>query len=201
MKILFIGPQGSGKGTQAKIVSEKLGIPHISTGDLLRNATGELRKDIDSYIVKGNLYPDEKMLKVLQKRFEEKDCENGFILDGYPRNVAQAKMLETITHIDKVIEIHISDEESVRRLNVRTSCEKCGTIYGLNKPPKEKGICDLDGGKLLKRDDDNEDAIKKRLEIYHRDTEPILEMYDSIQVNGEQKIEPVTEEVMKVLGG
>ncbi|MCA9485791.1 MAG: nucleoside monophosphate kinase [Nanoarchaeota archaeon] len=200
MRILFIGPQGSGKGTQAQIVSEKLGIPHISTGELLRNATGDLRKDIDSYIVKGNLYPDEKMLNVLEKRFYEKDCEKGFILDGFPRNVKQVEMLEKITHVDEVIEIHVSDEESVRRLESRVSCGKCGTTYGLNKMPKKEGICDYEGAELIRRADDNPEAIRKRLATYHRETEPILGLYKSVRVNGEQSVEDVSKEILKALG-
>src|SRR3989344_4709900 len=129
MKLLFVGVQGSGKGTQAKIVSVKLGIPHISTGDLLRGADGGLKKEIDSYIAVGKLVPDELMLKVLGVRLFLEDCKKGFILDGYPRNMAQAKKLDEITSIDKVIEIQISDVEALTRAIYRVTCGKCGEGY------------------------------------------------------------------------
>lgn len=198
MKLVLIGPQGSGKGTQAKLLSKKLKIPHISTGDLLRNATGELRKEIDSYIVKGELYPDEKMLKLLETRIKKEDCKNGFILDGFPRNLKQARMLEKITKIDRVVEIYISDEEAVRRLSGRVACEKCGAGFNyITIPPKEKGKCDKCGGKLVQRDDDKEEAIRKRLKIYHEETEKILKHYKTIRVNGEKSIEEVQKEILR----
>jgi adenylate kinase len=200
MRLILIGPQGSGKGTQAKILSAKLGIPHISTGDLLRSAKGELRKEIDSYIVKGNLYPDEKMLKILEERFKQKDCNKGFILDGFPRNLKQAKMLDSITKVDKVIEISISDEESVRRLSGRVACSLCGADFNnITMPPKVAGVCDKCEGKLVQRADDTEEAIRKRLEIYHNDTEPILEHYKAIKVNGEEEIKKVNDAIMQNL--
>ncbi len=201
MRILLIGPQGCGKGTQAKLLASKLGVPHISTGDLLRSATGELRKEIDSYIVAGNLYPDEKMLEVLKKRFGESDCEKGFILDGFPRNLKQAEMLDSITKVDRVIEISISDDEAVRRLSGRVACPSCGAGFNnATMPPKVRGICDKCGGELVQRADDTEEAIRKRLEIYHRETEPILEHYGAVRVNGENDIEEVFEEILKLIG-
>ncbi|MBU0466781.1 MAG: nucleoside monophosphate kinase [Nanoarchaeota archaeon] len=201
MKLLLIGPQASGKGTQAKLLAEKLGVPHISTGDLLRAQTGEIRKEIDSYIVSGNLYPNEKMLKILKERFEREDCNEGYILDGFPRNLKQAEMLDEITKIDKVIEIDISDEEAVRRLGGRVSCENCDEGYNLvTIPPKDPDKCDKCGGGLVIRDDDKEDAIRKRLGIYHGDTEPILARYGLVKINGEQSIEKVQEEIVESLG-
>src|SRR3989338_3763504 len=200
MKLILIGPQGSGKGTQAKLLSEKLGIPHISTGDLLRKATGELKKDIDLYIVNGNLYPDEKMLNVLEERFKERDCKKGLILDGFPRNLKQAKMLDHITKIDNVVEIFISDGEAVKRISGRIACEKCGTGYNLaTMPPRVPGKCDRCGGRLVKRADDTEEAIRKRLKIYHRETEPILKHYKHFRVNGTKDIEEVQREIMQNL--
>lgn len=201
MKLILIGPQGCGKGTQAKLLSERLKIPHISTGDLLRSATGELRRDIDSYIVKGNLYPDEKMLVVLKKRFEEKDCKNGWILDGFPRNLKQAEMLDRITEVDKTVEIHISDKEAIQRISDRRHCEKCKEDYNLvSMPPKKKGICDKCGGKLVARADDTPEAALKRLEIYHRETEPLLKHYSVIRVNGERSVGEVQKEILDKLG-
>jgi adenylate kinase len=200
MKLILIGAQGSGKGTQAKLLSEKLGIPHISTGDLLRSAKGDLRKDVDSYIVKGNLYPDEKMLKILENRFKENDCKNGFILDGFPRNLKQATMLDRITKIDKVVEIHISDDEAVQRISGRVVCEKCGAGYNLvTMPPKNPRKCDNCEGRLVRRDDDKEEAVRRRLKIYHEDTEPILKKYKHLRVNGEDRIEKVQAEIMQNL--
>jgi adenylate kinase len=200
MKLILIGPQGSGKGTQAKLLSEKLKIPHISTGDLLRSAKGDFRKDIDSYIVNGNLYPDEKMLKILENRFKEKDCKNGFILDGFPRNLKQAAMLDKITKIDRVIEIYIADNAAVQRISGRRHCEKCNEDYNLaTRPPKNSGKCDRCGGKLIARDDDTPEAVRKRLNIYHKETEPILKRYGHLRVNGEESIERVQDEIMQNL--
>ena len=201
MKLLLIGPQGSGKGTQAKLLSEKLGVPHVSTGDLVRETTGRLREKIDSYIVVGNLIPDELMLEILKERLEKEDCEEGWILDGFPRNLKQAKMLDEIAKVDKVIEIFISDEEAVRRISGRRHCSKCGEGFNLvTMPPRDKEKCDKCGGQLLMRDDDKEEAVKKRLEIYHHDTEPILKHYKARKINGEQSVEDVARDILKALG-
>lgn len=201
MRLLFVGPQGSGKGTQSKIISEKLGIPHISTGDLVRGARGELKKKVDSYINKGNLVPDKLMLEILKKRFSKKDCKRGFILDGFPRNIKQAKALDKIVDIDEVIEIDISDKESIKRIEGRRMCKKCGRIYNVNtKPkPKKEGICDFDGSELYQRKDDNKEALKKRLEIYHKETKGILEHYNSVRVNGKMSIDRVTKKILKII--
>jgi adenylate kinase len=200
MKLLLIGPQGSGKGTQAKLLAARLGIPHISTGDLLRSATGELRRDIDSYIVKGNLYPDEKMLGILEQRLGKADCRKGYILDGFPRNLKQAEMLDKITRVDFAVEIHISDDEAVRRLSRRVACSNCNEGYNYaTMPPRRYGVCDKCEGKLVQRDDDKEEAIRKRLGIYHRDTEPILKHYHTIRVNGEKGVEEVQREIVQNL--
>ena len=201
MKLLFMGVQGSGKGTQAKIISVKLGVPHISTGDLLRGATQELKKEIDSYIAVGILVPDELMLRVLNARLLLEDCNGGFILDGYPRNIVQAKKLDEITTIDKVIEIVISDEEAFIRAIYRVTCSKCGEGYNTKTNSSKKiGICDKCNGILTKRADDNEQAMLKRIEIYHKETEPILKHYESVKVNGAQKIELVSKDILMVLG-
>ena len=200
MKLLFMGVQGSGKGTQAKIISVNLGIPHISTGDLLRGASEQLRKEIDSHINVGYLVPDELMLKVLKERLSLEDCKKGFILDGYPRNLVQAKKLDEITSIDEVIEIQISDEEAVIRAIYRVTCGKCGEGYNTKtNPPKRAGVCDKCKSALTKRADDNEQAMLKRIEICHKETEPILKYYDSVRINGEQKIEKVTEDILATL--
>ncbi|MGV8152482.1 MAG: adenylate kinase family protein [Candidatus Nanoarchaeia archaeon] len=201
MKLVFLGVQGSGKGTQAKILSEKLKIPHISTGDLLRNAKGELKQEIDSYINKGALVPDELMLKILKQRLEEDDCKNGFILDGFPRNIKQAEELSKITNIQNAFNIEISDEEAIKRLSGRRNCKNCGAIYNINTNPipKKEGICDKCSSTLYQRADDNEEAIKKRLAIYHQDTKPIIKFYNTVKVNGEQDIAKVSEDIAKAI--
>jgi adenylate kinase len=198
MKLIFIGAQASGKGTQAKIISEKLKIPHISTGDLLRSAEGELKKEIESYTIKGNLVPDELIFKLLKEKIAKID---GFILDGFPRNLKQAEMLNNITSIDKIIEIEISDEEAVKRISGRRNCPKCGKIYNVYTSPKplSENKCDNDESNLFQRADDTEDAAKKRLQIYHEETEPILEKYPSLKINGQQEISKVTEDILSNL--
>ena len=186
MKLIFVGPQGCGKGTQAKVVADKLDICHISTGDLLRATTGGLKEEVESYTSVGNLVPDELIARILNERVMQDDCENGFILDGFPRNVSQAKELDDIMDIDKVIEISISDDESVRRIGGRRNCGQCGAIWNVNTLPKstDENKCDNCGGELIQRADDNEESLRKRLEIYHSETEPILEKYDSVKIDG-----------------
>ena len=194
MRLIFIGAQASGKGTQAKIISEKLGLKHISTGDLLRSATGKLKEEIDSYINEGNLVPDELIFRLLKAKIVGL---NGFILDGFPRNLEQAEMLEKITKIDKIIDIEISDATAIKRISGRRNCPKCGKIYNVytNPKPKKENICDDCGTKLFQRVDDTVEAAKKRLEIYHKETEPILKKYSSVKINGEMEIEEVTREI------
>ncbi len=202
MKLIFVGPQGCGKGTQAKVVCEKLNLCHISTGDLLRAVEGDLKIEIKSCTDEGNLVPDELIVRILKERILQDDCENGFILDGFPRNVAQAEELDKIMKIDKVIEIAISDDESVRRISGRRNCPGCGIIWNVNTSPKPiyDSKCDKCGAELVQRIDDNEESLRKRLEIYHRDTEPILERYDSVKVDGEQDINKVSEDILVALG-
>lgn len=197
--IIITGPQGSGKGTQAKILSQKLRIPHISTGDLLRNATRSLKKEIDSRINQGKMVPKSMILKILKKRIAKPDCKKGFILDGYPRTLNQAKAIEGLFNIDKIIEIFISEKESIKRIANRVSC-KCGAVYNLlTNPPKKPGICDFCNKSLYKRKDDYKGAIKKRLELYNKETKPLMRRYASIKVNGEQSIKKVTRNILKAM--
>lgn len=201
--ILFIGPPGSGKGTQAAVISKKLGIPHISTGDMLRAATGELKNKVDEIINKGNLVPDDLMLDILKQRLNQEDAKHGFILDGFPRNLNQAKLLENITQFNKIIEITLPDEVSINRISGRLTCKNCKAGYNENTEPKPKtkNQCDKCGGELVKRDDDTPDAVKKRLEIYHKDTEPILNEYPDlvIKINGNRDIDTITKEILENL--
>ncbi len=204
MIILFIGAQASGKGTQAKIIAGKKGFVHISTGDLLRAATGELKKEIDSYITKGKLVPDELILELLKERIKQPDCKKGVILDGYPRNLQQAEELEKIEKIGKIFEIWVSDETAKKRLMGRWNCKKCGVAYNIVTAPRPKKdkICDGCNIPLYQREDDiNEEAIEKRLAIYHEETEPILKKYKDkvIRINGEQEIEKITRDILEKL--
>ncbi|MDD5192851.1 MAG: nucleoside monophosphate kinase [Candidatus Nanoarchaeia archaeon] len=201
MRLVFMGPQGSGKGTQAKIISETLNVPHISTGDLLRNAQGELKKEVDKYMLKGQLVPDELILKILKERISNKDCKKGFILDGFPRTLNQADELEKETEIDKYFEIFITDEEAVKRLSGRWNCKNCNIAYNVITTPKPKvsGKCDVCNSDLFQREDDNGEATKKRLELYHKEIGPLIEKYDVIRVNGKQKIEKVAHDILEKL--
>ena len=199
MKIVFLGKQGSGKGTQAKMLSKELEIPHISTGDLLRGSTGDLKKKVDEYINNGNLVPDSLIFKILDKRFQNKDCEKGFILDGLPRNLNQARELDKIVKIEKVFEIFISDREAIKRLGSRLNCKNCGAVFNKEtNPPKKEGLCDVCGGEIYQREDDKEQAIKKRLEIYNKQTSEVLKYYGSkiIKIEGEQPIKKVFEDIL-----
>jgi adenylate kinase len=200
MNLIFVGPQGSGKGTQAKIISEKFNLCHISTGDLLRNAQGELKQQIDEIMNQGKLVSDDLVIKLLKQKLNSDECKNGFILDGFPRNIQQAEQLDKIIKINKVIEIHISDKEAINRIVNRISCSSCGTAYNLKtNPPKQEMICDKCGTQLKKRQDDNKESLKKRLEIYHNETEPILKHYNSVRINGEDNINEITQQIIKAI--
>jgi adenylate kinase len=203
MNYLFIGVQGSGKGTQAKIVSKNLKMPHISTGDLLRATTGTLREEVDYYILKGNLVPDSLILKILIERLLQEDCQNGFILDGYPRNIQQAKDLDAAKiKIDNAFNIEISDAEALKRIRGRWSCKKCGAGYNYFTAPKPKqeGVCDVCGGPLSQRaDDSSDDAINQRLKTYHDEIGPVMKFYNTTKINGEQPIEKVNQDIEKAI--
>ncbi|MFC1613485.1 adenylate kinase [Patescibacteria group bacterium] len=207
MKIIFIGPQGSGKGTQAEMLNKKLNIPYIYPGNILReniaNKT-KLGKLVAEYLNNGKLAPNSVTNDLVKDRLEKDDVKNGFILDGYPRNLIQAEFLDKIAKADIVLEIYISDEEAVSRLSGRRSC-KCGAIYHIKyNPPKQEGKCDKCGGALFVREDDKEDGIKERLSIYHNQTEPLLNNYKKqgilVRINGEQSIEDVHRDVLKEVG-
>lgn len=205
MRIILLGPQGSGKGTQAGLLSKKLNVPKITTGDILRDNEKEgtkLGKLASSYMNKGKLIPDETINKIVEERLNKENCKKGFVLDGYPRNVKQAEMLKKMTDIDFVIEIAISDKEAIKRISGRRSC-KCGEVYHISyNPSKVPETCDKCGSRLFQRDDDKEELVKKRLEIYHKETEPLTEFYKDkhIRIDGEQSIEKVFEDIiMKAL--
>ena len=183
MKLIFLGAPGAGKGTQAEIVSDTLKIPTISTGNIIREALNkktELGLKAKSYMDDGKLVPDEVVIEIIKNRLKDKDCEKGFILDGFPRTVPQAEALEEMgIDIDKVIDIEVEDEEIKNRLSQRRACIKCGATYHLQyKPSAKAGVCDKCGDTLVQRKDDTPETILERLRIYHEQTEPLKEFYE-----------------------
>ncbi|MBN1646226.1 nucleoside monophosphate kinase [Candidatus Woesearchaeota archaeon] len=209
MRLIFSGPQASGKGTQAVRVAERLGIAHISMGNLLRDeikSESDLGKEIKNTVATGGLVPNEITFQLLENRLAKDDCKAGFILDGFPRNIGQAEFIVRTFRIDKVVNINLDDTTSVHRISGRRICKVCGAIYHVKtKPPKQVGTCDKDSGELIQRDDDTPSRVRDRLRIFHEETEPLLDFYRSngievILVNGNQGIEEVTEEVFRKLG-
>jgi len=210
LNFIFLGAPGAGKGTQAGLLSEKLGIPHISTGDMLRE---ELKKGtslglkVKAFMAKGELVPDQVILEVMKERLEEKDCESGFILDGFPRTLVQAEDLDALLkeidkRIDRVVKIRVSKETVVKRLSARLVCPRCGADYNLEtRPPRQAGICDLCGGILEQRIDDREDVILNRLQVYEKQTQPVESYYRKqgklLEINGEKDKDLVLQEILK----
>lgn len=212
MRIVLLGPPGSGKGTRARMMVEMYGIPHINTGDLLREEVvkgTEVGKIAKPYMDRGELVPDEVITGMVEERLSLPDCEGGFVLDGYPRNLNQAQSLDIIlgrlgVKLDCVLNILIDDEEIIRRLTTRRICPACGAIYNLiNIPPKREGICDICGGRLIQREDDKEEVIRRRLEVYERQAEPILEWYLKRGLLRDMRaveLQALPEEIKRVLG-
>lgn len=202
MNLILMGPPGAGKGTQGEILAKKLNIQTISTGVMLRSAMKEgteVGKVAAKYINDGLLVPDSVIVDVVKERLSKPDVEDGFILDGFPRTVAQAKALtEAGLKIDKVLSIDVSDDEIVGRLSSRRECSKCGAPYNVvsNKPTKE-GICDKCGGELIRRADDVPETIMNRLSIYHNETEPILHYYKEMGLLVTAKGQPLIEDTVK----
>ena len=209
MKLLFLGAPGAGKGTQAEIVSEKVKIPIIGTGNIIREAIAsgsELGKQFKSYTEAGKLVPDELVVSMVKDRISRDDCKNGYILDGFPRTVNQAeKFAEMGEKVDAVILLDVTDEEIIDRMTGRRVCEACGTPFHIkHKPPKVEGVCDLCGKKLVVRKDDAPETVVERLKVYHAETEPLVSYYTEHgtvnKIDATMPLEKVTEEILKVIG-
>lgn len=185
MNIILLGPPGAGKGTQAQFIAEKLGIPQISTGDMLRAAVKagtELGKRVEKIMAEGALVPDKIIIQLVKERIAQPDCRRGFLLDGFPRTIPQAEaLLEAGVPIDTVVEIAVDDDEIVERLSGRRVHPPSGRVYHVKyNPPRREGVDDLTGEPLVQREDDREETVRKRLEVYHRQTEPLVEFYRSM---------------------
>jgi adenylate kinase len=181
MRIVFLGPPGAGKGTQAKLVASELKIPHLSTGDMLRaavKARTPLGLQAEGHMKAGRLVPDDLVLGLLKERLAQPDAANGALLDGFPRNVAQAETLRSFFPIDRVLYFDIPEADLLPRLTERRSCPTCGRIYNLvTDPPRDPGRCDVEGATLVHRPDDREEAVRTRLQVYRAETAPVLEYY------------------------
>ncbi|MBO7355025.1 MAG: adenylate kinase [Lachnospiraceae bacterium] len=213
MKIIMLGAPGAGKGTQAKMIAEKYSIPHVSTGDIFRanikNGT-ELGKQAKEYMDAGKLVPDELTVKILLDRVAQDDCKDGYVLDGFPRTIPQAEVLEDALNklgdkIDFAINVDVPDENIVRRMSGRRACLKCGATYHIEHiPPKQEGICDTCGSELVLRDDDKPETVLNRLKVYHDQTQPLIDFYTERNVlksvDGTKDMKEVFDAIIAILG-
>ncbi len=212
MNLVFLGAPGAGKGTQANKLGELFGIPKISTGDMLRAARVHktpLGLQAETYMNEGKLVPDDVVIALIAERLKQEDCKKGYILDGFPRTVAQAKalkenLLKQNDPLDCVVNIEVEEENLVKRLTGRRQCEKCQQGYHLEfAPPKVKGVCDKCGGKLFQREDDKEATIRARLNVYHEQTAPLVDFYTNEKiiktVNGDEAVESVFEAIVNAV--
>lgn len=208
MNLILLGAPGAGKGTQAEIICEKLGIPAISTGNIIREALKsgtEMGKKAKSYMDEGRLVPDDVVIGIIQERLAQDDCKAGFILDGFPRTIAQAEALDAMgVAIDRVIDIDVADDRIMQRLSGRRVCGACGASYHIDhKPPKAEGVCDKCGAELIQRKDDHPDTIAERLKVYHEQTEPLKGYYAKTgklrTVEGQEELEETTALTLKAL--
>jgi adenylate kinase len=213
MFLVFLGAPGAGKGTQAAIISQKLGLAHIASGDLFRQAVDkgtELGKSVKSYMDKGALVPDEVTIQLISERLNERDCKSGCVFDGFPRTIEQARALDRMLvsrgeAIDEAIYIEVTEEELLKRLSGRWICRKCQAPYHeVTSPPKVRNKCDKCGGELYQRTDDTEETVKKRLKVYFAQTTPVLDYYRAkrklLTVDGNLDIEEVSENIVSALG-
>ena len=213
MKIIMLGAPGAGKGTQAKMIAEKYSIPHVSTGDIFRaniKEQTELGMEAKKYMDQGLLVPDELTVKILLDRVAKDDCKNGYVLDGFPRTIPQAEVLDKAVSelnesIDFAINVDVKDENIIRRMSGRRACLKCGATYHIEHiPPKKEGICDKCGSELVLRDDDKPETVEKRLKVYHEQTQPLIDYYDGKglvkNIDGTKSLEDVFADITAVLG-
>jgi len=212
MDLIFLGPPGAGKGTQAKMLVERYGIPQVSTGDILRAAVAEgtdLGKKAKEYMEAGKLVPDEVVIGIIEERLKQSDCEKGFILDGFPRTVPQAEALDKVLEkmgrkIDHVLTLDVPEEELIKRLTGRRTCKKCGAMYHtIFNPPKVEGVCDKCGGELYQRPDDNEETVRSRLSVYEQQTRPLIDFYEKKglvrKIDGRGEIKEIFDQIVKIL--
>lgn len=213
MKIIMLGAPGAGKGTQAKMIADKYKIPHVSTGDIFRmnikNGT-ELGMEAKKYMDQGLLVPDELTVRILLDRVAKEDCKDGYVLDGFPRTIPQAEVLEDALNklgdqIDYAINVEVPDENIIRRMGGRRACLSCGATYHIEHvPPKKEGICDQCGQPLVLRDDDKPETVKNRLRVYQEQTQPLIDFYTKRNVlksvDGTQDMQDVFQAIVKILG-
>ncbi|GAB4477701.1 MAG: adenylate kinase [Anaerolineales bacterium] len=212
--LVLLGPPGAGKGTQAKAICETLKIPHVSSGDIFREHLSkqtELGKLADGYIKCGQLVPDEVTIRMIGDRLKQPDCANGALLDGFPRTIPQAQALDHLlenlgSKVELAISLEVPAEVLVERLSGRWSCPKCGRVYHeKNNPPRQAGICDVDGTSLTQRPDDQAETVRQRIEVYRSQTEPLIEFYRQkgvlVSVNGNQPIDAVKADILTILAG
>lgn len=212
MRLILLGPPGVGKGTQAKLLSQHYDIPQISTGDLLREAVSEgteLGKQAKKYMDQGELVPDDVILGMVEETLQSDKCSDGFILDGFPRTVPQAEGLTAIMkklsiQLDGVVSLEVDDQVVIDRLSARRTCVDCGAIYNVKtNPPEKEGVCDKCGGELILRDDDQPETIKNRLDVYKKQTEPLVDYYDSkgllVSIDGSKSIDEIQNEIKEKL--
>lgn len=208
MNLIFLGAPGAGKGTQSEIICSKLNIITISTGNIIREAIKAqtpLGKQVKSFLEIGKLVTDDIVINLVKDRIAQKDCENGFILDGFPRTVFQADALSDMIKIDKVININVSQDIIFERLKSRLVCSSCSTSYNVkSRPPKMEGICDKCSSKLIFREDDREEIVKKRLEVYYNETQPLVDYYKNknllLDVDGTKPLEESTDYILSSIG-
>ena len=205
MNVIFLGPPGAGKGTQAVRVCERLGIPQISTGDILRRAMREQTPTglaAKSYVDKGQLVPDSVVIDIVRERLAQEDCAGGYLLDGFPRTVPQAEALAQFAHIDAVIDIDVSDEKLIERLSGRRVCPACGGTYHVSHLKGD--TCEKCGGKLIQRDDDKAETVLSRLSVYHAQTAPLIDYYDAKgllrKVDGSAPMDDCFSAILSALG-